>query len=136
VLRAYCFRAAGVEIQTFAQRLDERTVKKLSRGAELVIDTFDNSASRRAVAEYCRTNNVACLHLGMYGDYGEARWNQMYHVPSDVVAREVCDYPLARNLITLVVAVGSEAVIRYVIEGRKENYAVTLRDLKINRESD
>src|SRR5512135_1446871 len=31
-LRAHCFRAAGVEIATYAKELDERTVKKFLRG--------------------------------------------------------------------------------------------------------
>ncbi len=132
VLRAHCFRVAGVQLTTFAKWLDERTLKKFLRGAELVIDTFDNSASRRIVSEYCRSNQLACLHLGMNEGYGEVRWNDVYHVPSDVVASDVCDYPLARNLIMLVVAAGSEAVLRYVLEGRQENYSLTLRDLKIS----
>ena len=132
VLRAHCFRAVGVEITTIAKRLDERTVGRFLRGAELVVDTFDNSESRRIVAEYCATHQLPCLHLGMNEDYGEVRWNEVYRVPSDVVVRDVCDYPLARNLILLVVAAGSEAVLRYVLEGKQENYSTTLRDLKIN----
>ena len=43
------------------------------------------------------------------------------------------DYPLARNLILLVVAAGSEALLRYILDGQKENYSVTLRDLVISR---
>jgi len=57
----------------------------------------------------------------MNADYGEVRWNEVYQVPADVVEGDVCDYPLARNLILLVVAAGSEAVLRYVLDGQKEN---------------
>lgn len=132
VLRAHCFRAAGVEIVTIAKELDERTAKKFLRGADLVVDAFDNFASRRVVAEHCRAEGVACLHLGMNADYGEVRWNEDYHVPADVAEGDVCDVPLARNLILLVVAAGSEAILRWALEGRRENYAVTLKDLKIS----
>jgi molybdopterin/thiamine biosynthesis adenylyltransferase len=134
VLKAQCFRSTGVEITAINKWLDERTIKKALRDAELVIDTFDNSASRRLVADYCREQGVACLHLGLNADYGEVRWNETYRVPNDVVAQDVCAYPLARNLILLTVAVGSEAILRYVIEGRRENYSVTLKDLSINRD--
>lgn len=134
VLRAHCYRAAGVEITTLAQWLDERTVKKFLRGADLVIDTFDNAASRRAVADYSRANGLPCLHVGLYEDYGEVRWNELYRVPSDVMERDVCDYPLARNLILLTIATASEAVLQFVLTGRKENFALTLRDLTITRE--
>lgn len=136
VLRAHCFRAAGVELQPVAKRLDERTVGKFLRGADLVLDTFDNSASRRLVTTYCQGANVAGLHLGLNADFGEVRWNEQYRVPPDAVLGNACDYPLARNLILLVVAAGSEAVLRFVLEGHKENYSVTLKDLKINPETD
>ena len=72
--------------------------------------------------------------MGMNADYGEVRWNELYRVPKDVVEGDVCDYPLARNLILLLVAAGCEAILRYMLENKKENYSVTLRDLKINDE--
>ena len=130
-LRAHIFRATGVEIKTVRQRLDERTAKKFLRDVDLVIDTFDNSAARRVVTEFCAAQFVPCLHLGMFQDYGEARWNEQYRVPSDVVAPNVCDYPLARNLILLLVSVGSETLVRFILENNQENFSLTLRDLKI-----
>lgn len=133
VLRGHCFRAAGIEIGTFNKRLTEGTVHKFLRGAELVVDTFDNSASRGIVSEYCRQNGLPCLHLGMNADYGEVHWNETYRVPQDVVAGNVCEYPLARNLILLTIAAGSEAILRYILEGRKENYSITLKDLCIQK---
>ena len=136
VLRGHCFRAAGIEIGTFNKRLTESSVHKFLRGASLVVDTFDNSASRRIVSEYCRQNSLACLHLGMNADFGEVHWNEAYHVPQDVVAMDVCEYPLARNLILLVVAAGSEAILRYALEARKENYSITLKDLSIQTEEE
>ena len=136
VLKAHCWRVAGVEITAVTKWLDERTVQKFLRGAQLVADAFDNSASRRIVTEYCKAHNIACLHLGLNADYGEVRWNKSYRVPNDVLEGNACDYPLARNLILLVVAAGSESVMRYVVEERQEHYSVTLRDLKINLETE
>jgi molybdopterin/thiamine biosynthesis adenylyltransferase len=134
LLRAHLFRAAGVEATAHAKRLDERTARKLLRGAELVVDAFDNSASRRIVAEHCIEQGVACLHLGMNADYGEVRWNEVYRVPADAPAPDVCDVPLARNLILLVVAAGTESVLRWALAGRRESYTVTLKDLQIRLE--
>ena len=57
-------------------------------------------------------------------------------VPADVAQGDVCDYPLARNLILILVAVGSEALLRFLLEGDQRNYTITLRDLKVNTESD
>lgn len=134
-LRARCFHAMGIEIETVAKPLTPQNVAKLLRGADLVCDTFDNSASRQIVTDHCRENGIACLHLGVNAEYGEVRWNDGYRVPRDVTTGNACDYPLARNLILFVVALGSEAVVRYVLENRQESYTFTLRDLAICRES-
>src|SRR5215470_19711627 len=117
VLRARCFRAAGVEINAITKRLTEQNVAKLLRGADLVCDTFDNSASRGLVTTYCREQGIACLHLGVNADYGEVRWNEVYRVPGDVLTGNVCDYPLARNLVLFVIALGGEAIVRFLVAG-------------------
>jgi molybdopterin/thiamine biosynthesis adenylyltransferase len=134
VMRARCFRATGIEIEAVAKELTERNIAKLLRGADLVIDSFDNSASRRLVTEHCRAQGLACLHLGMNAEYGEIKWNEGYRVPGDVVEGNACEYPLARNLILIVVALGSEIALRYLLDGRKESLSFTLGDLSINRE--
>ncbi|MDX1615545.1 MAG: ThiF family adenylyltransferase [Candidatus Promineifilaceae bacterium] len=134
VLKARLFRSVGIEMTGYDRRLDERNVNKYLRGADLVVDTFDNSASRRIVTDFCRSQQVECVHLGMNADYGEVRWNNGYRVPQDVVEGDVCDYPLARNLILMLVAVGCELIVRYTLQGTKENVTITLRDLKISVE--
>ncbi len=85
-LRARCYRATGVEIVVVSQPLTERNAAKLLRHADLVLDTFDTSASRRLVTDTCATLGRPCLHLGMHTDYGEVHWNEGYRVPGDVVA--------------------------------------------------
>ena len=134
VMQSRCFRATGIELEVVAKQLNDRNVAKLLRGANLVIDSFDNSASRRLVTDYCRAEGLACLHLGMNADYGEIKWNEHYRVPGDVVEGNACEYPLARNLILVVVALGSEAALRFLLDGHKESYSFTLRDLSVNRE--
>ncbi len=134
VLRAHCFRAAGVEIEAVDRRLDEQNVHKLLRKAEVVVDALDNSASRKIISEYCRGKALPCLHLGMNAGYGEVLWNETYRVPADTAQSNSCEVPLARDLILLVVAAGSEALLHYWLKGARENFSVTLEDLRINRE--
>jgi hypothetical protein len=136
VLQAEVFRAVDVEIETVRQRLTERNVSKYLHGADLVVDGFDNHESRALVTEHCRANGIPCLHVGLSADYAEVLWNENYRVPQDVEQEgaDVCDYPLARNLIQFAVALASEAVVRFVLEGRQEDYSFTLRDLRINEE--
>ena len=130
VLRNQLFRAAGVEIETFNKELSERTARKFLKDSGLVIDTFDNSASRRLVQNRCREAGLSCLHAGLFADYGEVIWDEKYRVPNDV-GEDVCDYPLARNLVLLTVAVAAEIAVRYALTGVRENWSVTLRDFAI-----
>lgn len=135
VLQAEMFRVAGVEIAAVRQRLTERNVAKLLADAGLVIDGFDNHASRALVTQHCRSAGIPCLHVGLSADYAEIVWNESYRAPHDPEAgADVCEYPLARNLIQFAVALASEAVVRFVLEGTQQSYSFTLRDLHINAE--
>jgi molybdopterin/thiamine biosynthesis adenylyltransferase len=130
VLRQRLFRATGVEVEAIRKELSDRSARSLLQDGGLVIDTFDNSKSRQLVQEQCRVLQLPCLHVGLYADYGEVIWDERYRVPQDV-AGNVCDYPLARNLILLVIAVASEVVIRFALEGVRQDLSVTLRDFAI-----
>ena len=130
MLRQRLFRATGVEIEALRKELSDRTARSLLQEGGLVIDTFDNSASRRLVQEECRSLQLPCLHVGLYADYGEVIWDERYRVPQDV-AGDVCDYPLARNLVILVIALASEVVVRFALAGVRQNWSVTLGDFAI-----
>lgn len=134
-MQAHCFRATSIEVEAVSKELSEKNATKLLRNANLIFDTFDNSASRRLVTETCRALNVPCLHLGVNADCGEVMWNDQYRVPNDVVEGNACDYPLARNLLLFIVALGSEAALRFLLNDQKENYSFTLGDLSINHEA-
>jgi molybdopterin/thiamine biosynthesis adenylyltransferase len=130
VLRNRLFRAAGVEIETVNKELGERNARGLLKDAGLVIDTFDNSASRRLVQEQSRALQLPCLHVGLFADYAEVVWDEVYRVPGDV-AGDVCDYPLARNLVLLAVALASETLVRFVLAGERRNWSATLGDFAV-----
>jgi molybdopterin/thiamine biosynthesis adenylyltransferase len=129
-LRSRIFRAVGIEIEAVAKELTERNSRGLLKGAGVVIDAFDNSAARQVVQRQCRDLSLNCLHVGLNADYAEVIWDENYTVPRDV-DDDVCEYPLARNVILLAVAVASEAMIRYVLDGSKTSWSVTLRDFAI-----
>jgi molybdopterin/thiamine biosynthesis adenylyltransferase len=130
VLRQRLFRATGVEIEAHRKELDARTARTLLQDGGLVLDTFDNSASRQLVQEHCRSLQLPCLHVGLYADYGEVIWDEHYRVPRDV-GGDVCDYPLARNLVLLAVAVATEVVLRFALTAARQDYSVTLGDFAV-----
>jgi len=130
VLRHRLYRAVGVEVEALGKELTERNARALLKGSDLILDTFDNSASRQRVQDTARALATPCLHVGLHADYAEAIWDEHYRVPADVTG-DVCDYPLARNLVLLAVAVASEAVVRWALTGERQDWALTLRDFAV-----
>src|SRR5581483_11065701 len=60
-LRNHVFRASGVEIEAVRKELTAQNARRLLSDATLVVDAFDNSASRRLVQEQCRALGLPCL---------------------------------------------------------------------------
>src|SRR5262245_18302680 len=127
VLRSRLFRSVGVEIEAIPKELTARNARSLLKGTGIILDTFDNAAARRLVQDQARAEALPCLHAGLSADYAEVIWDENYRVPRDV-AGDVCDYPMARNIILLAVAVASEALIRFILDGSKTGWSVTLGD--------
>lgn len=132
MLKNLVFNSSGATVEAVTRRLDDGNVKKYLSTAGLVVDGFDNSASRALVAKYCREAKKDCLHVGLAKDYAEVVWNERYRVPKDVVGQDVCEYPMARNTILLAVSVASEVIVRYVATGEKKDYVITLGDFKVD----
>jgi molybdopterin/thiamine biosynthesis adenylyltransferase len=131
-LRNRLFRAAGVEVEAVRKELNAGNVKQLLKDCDLVIDAFDNAASRQLVQEHCRATKVPCVHVGLHADYCEVVWDERYRVPRDV-AGDVCDYPLARNIVLLSVVLAGEAVLRFAGgDASRAGWSATLGDLSVN----
>lgn len=127
------YRATGLEIEAVPKELAPDNAAKLLAGAEVIVDGFDNRAAREAVALQAAASGSPCLHVGFAAGFAEVRWNEHYRVPSGR-GEDVCDYPLARNLVILGVAVAAETLLRFVVSGEKRDYSLTLADLRIHAE--
>jgi molybdopterin/thiamine biosynthesis adenylyltransferase len=130
VLANALYRALGVEVDARSVELTKTNAAKLLTECALVVDVFDNSASRRVLKEYAEGARLPCLHAGLAGDYAEVIWNEVYRVPS-AAQDDVCDYPLARNLATLAVAVACESIVEFVATGAQRSHTITLRDFAV-----
>lgn len=147
-LRNDLFRIAGAEVQALAEDLGERNATRLLAGAAVVVDGFDNAASRALVSQACRALAIPCLHVGLAADYAEVLWDPVWCCPSGAGVAEspvrspirppedVCDYPLARNLIMLATAVASEVLVGFVASGATASYTITLKDLAVMPHAD
>ncbi|MGG6263086.1 ThiF family adenylyltransferase [Leptolyngbya sp. AN03gr2] len=127
------YREVGIQIDTVAKEVTQQNAKNLLQGYQLIVDTFDNTESRQAVKDTCLSLGIPCLHVGMASDYSEIIWNEAYKVPSQT-HDDLCDYPLARNLIVVTTGIASEVMIQSIAFGIKAQkaYSVTLKDLQIS----
>jgi molybdopterin/thiamine biosynthesis adenylyltransferase len=130
ILSNTLYRALGVTIDGRAKELTATNAPQLLRDTTIVIDTFDNSVARQVVKDYCKQAQLPCLHVGLASDYAEVIWNDIYRVPSPA-NDDVCDYPLARNLVMLAVAVACEVLINFVASGQQQSFTVTLGDFAV-----
>jgi molybdopterin-synthase adenylyltransferase len=130
ILANSLFRALGATVDARVEELTASNAGKLLGGSDLVIDAFDNSAARQAVKDTCAGASLPCLHAGLAGDYGEIIWNECYRVPSPA-QDDICDYPLARNLVMLTVAVACEVVVGFTATGERRSFTVTLGDFAV-----
>ena len=130
ILTNSLYRALGTAIDGRSQELTTTNAAQLLRDAKIVIDTFDNSVSRQTLKDYCNKSQLPCLHVGLASDYSEVIWNNNYRVPS-AINDDVCDYPLARNLVILTVAVACEVLINFIASGQQQSFTITLNDFAI-----
>lgn len=121
----------GSSLNAISTKLIEENIKKYINKTHIIIDSFDNSYSRKLIYNYCKGQNINCLHVGLYQDYAEIIWNENYTVPKDSKKLDVCEYPLARNIAMFSVIIASEVLIKFVEKKEKKNYMITLKDMKI-----
>jgi len=92
----------------------------------LVLDCFDNSASRRLL-----TLSPHTCHVGFSPFYtAEGIWSPSYEVPGDVAsdAPDLCTLPDATSFINFVVSTAALNLIRFLITGEKRNFIITPRN--------
>jgi len=128
------FRDLGYRIDPINQKLVKGNTKKLFKNASLVIDTFDNFESREIVKDACQKLDIPCLHAGMSDDgFSEVKWNDVYRIPKiETIQEDVCEQPLAANLVYLTVCMAAEAIIKFIDFQTKINLEFTMEDLNIS----
>ncbi|OLP17281.1 thiamine biosynthesis protein ThiF [Leptolyngbya sp. 'hensonii'] len=130
ILANSLYRAIGIKIGAETKALTAANAAQLLKGSPLIVDAFDNSTARQVLKSFAEQSGTPCLHAGLASDYAEVIWNDGYRVPSDA-NDDVCDYPLARNLVMLTVAVVCETIVTFVATGDCRNFTLTLKDLAI-----
>lgn len=124
----------SLKIDIIEKKLTTDNANKIIRDFELVIDVFDNLESRSIVKNVCKELKIDCLHVGMSDDgFSEIEWNEYYQIPKSLEQmNDVCDYPLASNLVFVTVGLACEVINAFVDFGKKRTVHFTLNDLHID----
>ncbi len=134
ILRNKVYRELGIQIEVI-----DRDVQKISpaffKNFDLIIDAFDNWDARRCARDVCEALEIQdrLVHAGMSDQgYFEVRLDKKYQIPIEEIEQEdICDYPLACNLVYFTVSFLSEIVCKFIDKKERKNVSFTLNDLSI-----
>lgn len=129
-LQRKVYASTKVKLEAENKKLEATNVVKFLKDYDIVVDCFDNTLSRKVLTDHCKKSGIQCLHAGLVDDYGEVVWNENYRIPQEVNTEAVCDYPLARNLVSIVTAMTCEEIINYLAGKPKKNLAFSLLGMK------
>jgi molybdopterin/thiamine biosynthesis adenylyltransferase len=118
----------GVDVTAYPVRLTASNVAAVAAGADLLVDCFDNAASRLVVRTFAAGAGVPSVHAGLSADgtFGLVRWGARF-VPdeADEPGRATCVGGEHLPFIGLVAARLATTVAAFVRAGTQEDALVT-----------
>jgi molybdopterin/thiamine biosynthesis adenylyltransferase len=118
----------GRQLLTNSSKLDSSNVDILLPHAKLVVDCFDNAASRKIVQDFCVAKNIPCLHgaLAADGQYGRVVWSEKFVIDSESRAgAPTCEGDQHLPFIALVSAYLASAAQAFLRDGKRTGYAIS-----------
>ena len=119
----------GVKAESFGVRLTTQNVATLCQDASLLIDCFDNAASRKLLSDFARSSSTPLLHAAVSGDgtFGLVRWDERF-VPDaeDVAGQATCEGGEHLPLIGLLGAAIARAVQDFAKGGTRRDSMIGL----------
>jgi hypothetical protein len=130
ILSNMLYRIANCKAESIIRELTVNNYKHVLNNTDLVIDCFDNSASRQILQDY---TDADVLHVGFADDkYGEVIWQKSYVVPQSINTEvDPCDYPFTRSLMNILIGIATESIINYLSNSTQSSYTITLDDFRI-----
>lgn len=118
----------GTKAEALTVRLDQRNVKELLSGSDLVLDCLDNGASRRTVQQHVRGAGIECLHgaVDAEGSFGRVIWDEGFAVDDESAAgAATCEDGANLPFIVQVSSAMARAAQRFLLEGRKAGWLIS-----------
>jgi molybdopterin-synthase adenylyltransferase len=119
----------GVKAEAFGVRLEAGNVATLCEGARLLVDCFDNAASRQLLSDHARAQGLPLVHaaLAADGSFGIVRWDERF-VPDaeDEEGQATCEGGEHLPFIGLVAAVLARAIQDFLEDGIQRDSMIAL----------
>ncbi len=128
-LKAQLLNFHGVKAEAFGVRLTADNVAQLCAGAGLLVDCFDNAASRGLLSAHARATGTPLLHAALSGDgtFGLVRWDERFTPDAeDHAGQATCEGGEHLPLIGLLAATLARAVQDFVTAGVRRDAMVGL----------
>lgn len=127
-LKLQLYNFHGTKCEAFGVRLGEDNAATLIAGATLVVDAFDNAASRRVLSTHARAAAVPLVHAGISADgaFGLVRWDARF-VPDeeDAPGQATCENGAHLAMVAQVSSALARVVQDFVEKGEVRDALVT-----------
>jgi molybdopterin/thiamine biosynthesis adenylyltransferase len=119
----------GVKSESFGVRLTRDNVEALCGGGDLLVDCFDNQASRQLLSDYARKAGKPLVHgaVSADGTFGLVRWDERFTPDAeDTAGQATCEGGAHLPLLGLLAATLARTVQDFVKHGVKRDALVNL----------
>ncbi|HTW98136.1 MAG TPA: ThiF family adenylyltransferase [Acidimicrobiales bacterium] len=118
----------GVRAGALPVRLGTSNIATLGKGADLIVDCFDNAASRRLLSSYAEDERIPLVHGGISadGEFGLVRWDERFTADEeDTAGQATCDDGDHLPMILAVSAVLAQVVQEFAERGERRDVMVS-----------
>jgi hypothetical protein len=119
----------GIKAEAFGVKLTAENVQQLAGNADLLVDCFDNQASRAVLSTFAKANNKPLIHAGLAGDgsFGLVRWDERFAPDAeDKEGQATCEGGEHLPLIGVLSATLARAIQDFAKDGTKRDAMVSL----------
>jgi hypothetical protein len=128
-LKLQWFNFWGIKAEASPVRVTEQNTQTLLGEADLIVDCFDNFASRQLLSDFAQKHDKALVHAAIAGDgtFGVVRWEGRFSADrEDVAGQATCEGGEHLPMIGLLGAALARAIQDFLTSGTQRDFNVAL----------
>jgi len=119
----------ALKAEAMSVRVDDTNVAAVCAGADLIVDAFDNQASRNVLSRFARGAKMPLVHAAMSGDgnFGMVRWDERFVADAeDHAGQATCEGGEHLPFIGVLAATLARVIQAFVKDGARKDAMVSL----------